>query len=1173
MKSVIAEYIQQDKRFQELDQVFGQENILVTGLSPSAKATIIAEKYLTDHKQMLLITNNLYQADKLETDLLQYIDSAEVYKYPVQDIMTEEFSTQSPQLMSERVRTLTALAQNEKGLFIVPSNGLKKWQTPIDIWQAHQIHLHIGQDIDVAHLLQQLVNMGYRRESVVSHIGEFSVRGGIIDIYPLIGEPVRIELFDTEVDSIRDFDIETQRSNNNLDGVSITSASDYVITDDVIKHLQSNLKAAYEDTRPKIETSVRNDLKETYESFNLIDTTAVDHQLLRRLVAFMYETPATLIDYFQQDAIVVVDEYNRIKETEETLTTEVEDFIHNLIESGNGFIGQTFMQYDGFEHLLTHFPVAYFTLFTSSMTVKLADIIKFSCKPVQQFYGQYDIMRSEFQRYVQNDYTIVVLVETETKVERIQAMLNEMHIPTVKNIHSGIASGQAIVTEGSLSEGFELPYMQLVVITERELFKTKQKKQRKRSKTISNAEKIKSYQDLKVGDYVVHVHHGVGRYLGVETLEVRDVHRDYIKLQYKGTDQLFVPVDQMDQVQKYVASEDKSPKLNKLGGSEWKKTKAKVQQSVEDIAEELIALYKEREMSVGYQFGEDTAEQQAFELDFPYELTPDQAKSIEEIKADMELQKPMDRLLCGDVGYGKTEVAIRAAFKAVMEGKQVAFLVPTTILAQQHYETLIERMQDFPVEIQLVSRFRTAKEVRKTKEGLKSGYVDIVVGTHKLLSKDIRYKDLGLLIVDEEQRFGVRHKERIKTLKTNVDVLTLTATPIPRTLHMSMLGVRDLSVIETPPENRFPVQTYVLEQNTNFIKEALERELSRDGQVFYLYNKVQSIYEKREQLQMLMPEASIAVAHGQMTERDLEETMLSFINGDYDILVTTTIIETGVDVPNANTLIIEEADRFGLSQLYQLRGRVGRSSRIGYAYFLHPTNKVLTETAEDRLQAIKEFTELGSGFKIAMRDLNIRGAGNLLGKQQHGFIDSVGFDLYSQMLEEAVNEKRGITEETPDTPEVEMVLNLDAYLPAEYIQNEQAKIEIYKKLRKVENEAQLDDIRDELMDRFNDYPIEVERLLDSVQIKIHALRAGVTLIKDQGKTVDITLSVQGTKDIDGEALFKQTQPLGRAMKVGVQDGVMKVTLKKSTQWLENLKFLVKCLEESRVIKDEDEIRI
>ncbi|MGD3156121.1 transcription-repair coupling factor [Staphylococcus warneri] len=1168
MRQVISNYVKEDKRFQELDQVFGQDNILVTGLSPSAKATIIAEKYLADQKQMLLVTNNLYQADKIEADILQYVSGEEIYKYPVQDIMTEEFSTQSPQLMSERVRTLTALAHGEKGLFIVPLNGLKKWLTPVEMWRNHQMTLNVGDDIDVDDFLNKLVNMGYRRESVVSHIGEFSLRGGIIDIYPLIGSPVRIELFDTEIDSIRDFDVETQRSNDNLESVDITTASDYIITDEVISHLQTQLKAAYEDTRPKIEKSVRNDLKETYESFKHFESTFFDHQLLRRLVAFMYDQPSTIIDYFANDVVIAVDEYNRIKETEGTLTTEVDDFISNLIESGNGFIGQSFMQYDGFETLLDERPVAYFTLFTSSMPVELDHIIKFSCKPVQQFYGQYDIMRSEFQRFIHNDYAIVVLVETETKVERIQSMLNEMHIPVVTHIDQASTSGQAVVVEGSLSEGFELPYMQLVVITERELFKTKQKKQRKRTKTMSNAEKIKSYQDLNVGDYVVHVHHGVGRYLGVETLEVGEQHRDYIKLQYKGTDQLFVPVDQMDQVQKYVASEDKSPRLNKLGGTEWKKTKAKVQQSVEDIADELIDLYKQREMSVGYQFGPDTEEQSTFELDFPYELTPDQSKSIEEIKGDMERERPMDRLLCGDVGYGKTEVAVRAAFKAVMEGKQVAFLVPTTILAQQHYETLIERMQDFPVEIQLISRFRSTKEVKETKEGLKSGYVDIVVGTHKLLGKDIHYKDLGLLIVDEEQRFGVRHKERIKTLKNNVDVLTLTATPIPRTLHMSMLGVRDLSVIETPPENRFPVQTYVLEQNTNFIKEALERELSRDGQVFYLYNKVQSIYEKREQLQMLMPDANIAVAHGQMTERDLEETMLSFINHEYDILVTTTIIETGVDVPNANTLIIEEADRFGLSQLYQLRGRVGRSSRIGYAYFLHPVNKVLNETAEERLQAIKEFTELGSGFKIAMRDLNIRGAGNLLGKQQHGFIDSVGFDLYSQMLEEAVNEKRGIKEETPDVPDVEVELNLDAYLPAEYIQNEQAKIEIYKKLRKVESEEQLMDIKDELIDRFNDYPTEVERLLDIVEIKTHALHAGITKIKDMGKQIQIFLSEASTADIDGETLFKNTQPLGRTMKVGVENGAMKVTLTKSKQWLDNLKFLVKCIEESMSIKDE-----
>lgn len=1169
MKSIITQYINEDKRYQELNDVFGKENVLVTGLSGAAKSTIIAEKYLHSTKQLLVVTNNLYQADKLESDLLQFVDADEVYKYPMQDIMTEEFSTQSPQFMSERVRTLTALAQEKRGLFIVPLNGLKKWLTPVEMWKSHQLTLSVGDNIEIDEFLNKLVNMGYRRESVVSHIGEFSLRGGIVDIYPLIGKPVRIELFDTEVDSIRDFDVETQRSKENIEEVNITTASDYIITDDVLKHTKLKLKEAYENTRPKIEKSARNDLKETYESFKLFESTMFDHQVLRRLVSFMYEQPATIMDYFKDDAIVAVDEHNRIKETEQTLITEVDEFMQNLIESGKGFIDQNFLQYDGFEALLKHYPVTYFTLFTATMPVQLNEIIKFSCKPVQQFYGQYDIMRSEFQRFIQNDYTVVVLAETEVRKERIQSMLNEMHIPTFIDTPSQRNDGgNAIITEGSLSEGFELPYMQLVVVTERELFKSKQKKKPKQQKTLTNAEKIKSYQDLKVGDYVVHVHHGVGRYLGVETLEVGGVHKDYIKLQYKGTDQLFVPVDQMDQVQKYVASEDKTPRLNKLGGTEWKKTKAKVQQSVEDMADELIDLYKEREMSVGYKYGPDTAEQNEFEIDFPYELTSDQGKSIEEIKQDMEIERPMDRLLCGDVGYGKTEVAVRAAFKAVMEGKQVAFLVPTTILAQQHYETLIERMQDFPIEVQLISRFRSTKEVKETKEKLKSGFVDIVVGTHKLLSKDIHYKDLGLLIVDEEQRFGVRHKERIKSLKTNVDVLTLTATPIPRTLHMSMLGVRDLSVIETPPENRFPVQTYVLEQNTNFIKEALERELSREGQVFYLYNKVQSIYEKREQLQMLMPEANIGIAHGQMKEGDLEETMLSFINHEYDILVTTTIIETGVDVPNANTLIIEDADRFGLSQLYQLRGRVGRSSRIGYAYFLHPTNKVLSETAEDRLQAIKEFTELGSGFKIAMRDLNIRGAGNLLGKQQHGFIDSVGFDLYSQMLEEAVNEKRGVKDEKQDAPEIEIELNIDAYLPAEYIPNEQSKIEIYKKLRKIETEAQLMDVKDELIDRFNDYPIEVERLLDMMEIKVHALNAGVALIKDVGKKVEVYLSEKGTTDINGETLFKQTQPLGRAMKVGVQDGKMKVTLNKVSNWLDSLKFLAKCLEESMVISDE-----
>lgn len=1163
MKTIINEIINRDQQFKALSTHVGEENVLVTGLMPSAKAAMIAELYHNQHRQVLLVTNNVYQMDKLEADLLQFVPDDEIYKYPVQDIMTEEFSTQSPEFMSERVRTLTALAHERRGLFVIPLNGLKKLVTPKAIWREHQIHLNIGDDVDVDHFLACLVNMGYRRESVVSNIGEFSLRGGIIDIYPLLGDPVRIELFDTEVDSIRKFDVESQRSSDNIQHVDITSAHDYIMTPEVRRQLITNLKTAYETTRPKVDQSVRQEVKDTYDSFNIVEDELFDPQVLRRLIAFMYDTETTLRDYFKDNAIVLMDEYNRVKETEETLMTESEAFLQNLIESGKGFIGQRFMTNDTVEQLLKHTPVTYFTLFTSSMSVKLDQMMKFSCKPVQQFYGQYDIMTSEFQRYMKQGYRMVVIAETETKKDRIQAMLSEIHVPTLMSADmTQLDEGHAAIIEGSLSEGFELPYMSLVVVTERELFKSKQKKaSKKRRKTLSNAEKIKSYQELNVGDYVVHIHHGVGRYLGVETLEVGDVHRDYIKIQYKGTDQLFVPVDQMEQVQKYVGSEDKTPKLYKLGGSDWKKTKAKVQSSVEDIADELIALYKEREKSVGYQFSPDTEEQHVFEMDFPYELTEDQAKSIDEIKGDMEQARPMDRLLCGDVGYGKTEVAVRAAFKAVMSGKQVAFLVPTTILAQQHYETLIERMRDFPVEIHLMSRFRTPKEIRETKEGLKSGFVDIVVGTHKLLGKTVEYKDLGLLVVDEEQRFGVRHKEKIKSLKANVDVLTLTATPIPRTLHMSMLGVRDLSVIETPPENRFPVQTYVLEQNGNFIKEALERELARDGQVFYLYNKVQSIYEKREQLQMLMPEASIGVAHGQLPERDLEETMLDFINGAYDILVTTTIIETGVDVPNANTLIIEEADRFGLSQLYQLRGRVGRSSRIGYAYFLHTPNKVLNETAEERLQAIKEFTELGSGFKIAMRDLNIRGAGNLLGKQQHGFIDSVGFDLYSQMLEEAVNEKRGI-KEVQHVPEIEMDLRLDAYLPAEYIRNEQAKIEIYKKLRATETLAQLMDIKDELLDRFNDYPTEVAQLLDTVEIKVHLMHVGVQHVKDKGKVVEVLLTEQGTQQIDGEALFKNTEALGRGMKVGVEAGCMKVTLTKGKQWLEALKFLAKTIEES-----------
>ncbi|HEY9578182.1 MAG TPA: transcription-repair coupling factor, partial [Pseudobacillus sp.] len=626
-----------------------------------------------------------------------------------------------------------------------------------------------------------------------------------------------------------------------------------------------------------------------------------------------------------------------------------------------------------------------------------------------------------------------------------------------------------------------------------------------------------------------------------ETLEIKGVHKDYLNIKYQGTDQLYVPVEQIELVQKYVGSEGKEPKVYKLGGSEWKRVKSKVQSSVQDIADDLIKLYAEREAAKGYAFSPDGEMQREFEAAFSYEETEDQLRSINEIKIDMEKERPMDRLLCGDVGYGKTEVAIRAAFKAIADEKQVAFLVPTTILAQQHFETMSERFRDFPIEIGLLSRFRSRKQQTETIKGLKNGTVDIVVGTHRLLSKDIQYNDLGLLIVDEEQRFGVTHKEKIKQLKTNVDVLTLTATPIPRTLHMSMLGVRDLSVIETPPENSFPVQTYVAELNPALIREAIERELAREGQVFYLYNRVEDIERKADEIAMLVPDARVAYAHGQMTERELETVILSFLEGEYDVLVTTTIIETGVDIPNVNTLIVHDADRMGLSQLYQIRGRVGRSNRVAYAYFMYRKDKVLSEQAEKRLQAIKEFTELGSGFKIAMRDLSIRGAGNLLGSQQHGFIDSVGFDLYSQMLKEAIEQRQG-TDKDDTRPSFEAEISIDAYIPDTYIKDSRQKIEMYKRFRSIESLEEVDELKEEMVDRFGDYPREVEDLFKVAEMKVYAAAAELELIKQEKESVYILMSEAGTKEIDGSKVFNVCNKHGRSVGLGMEDSKLKLTI-------------------------------
>ena len=718
-----------------------------------------------------------------------------------------------------------------------------------------------------------------------------------------------------------------------------------------------------------------------------------------------------------------------------------------------------------------------------------------------------------------------------------------------------------------MQAGFELPQEKIVAITEKEIFQKTTKKQTRRQ-TVTNAERLKSYNELKAGDYVVHANHGIGKYIGMETLEVDGVHQDYMTILYQNDDKLFIPVTQLNLIQKYVASEAKAPRINKLGGSEWTKTKRKVSSKIEDIADDLIKLYA-RESEKGYAFGPDDAYQKEFENAFPYSETDDQLRSAAEIKRDMEKEKPMDRLLVDDVGYGKTEVALRAAFKAIKESKQVAFLVPTTILAQQHYETMLERFEGFPVNIGLLSRFRTRKQQKETIEQLRTGQVDIVVGTHRILSKDIEFSDLGLLIIDEEQRFGVKHKERLKQLRAQVDVLTLTATPIPRTLHMSMLGVRDLSVIETPPANRYPIQTYVMEKNPGAIREAIHREMGRGGQVFYLYNRVETIEQKVEEIQELVPEARIGYAHGQMTEAQLENTLFEFIEGQYDVLVTTTIIETGVDIPNANTLFVENADYMGLSTLYQLRGRVGRSSRVAYAYFMYEQQKILNEVSEKRLQAIKDFTELGSGFKIAMRDLSIRGAGNLLGAQQHGFIDAVGFDMYSQMLSEAVSRKQGKNSQVEKTT-VEIDLGVDAYLPETYVADQRQKIEIYKRIRELDSQEMLDELEDDLLDRFGEYPEEVAHLLTIGQIKMDGDRALLETIRKQEAHIVFTLSKVGTKRYSVEQLFEALTATKLKASLGVEKEQMVIRLTIPNQmeeavWLQEIQKFVKALREQKYL--------
>lgn len=1069
---------------------------LVSGLAGSSRQVMIAALMRELARPIVVVTHNMFAAQKIAEDLAECLNANEVLLYPANELVAAEAAISSPETLAQRMDVLIQLSEGYRGIVVVPFSGVRRYLPARGVMANARIELRVGETLSLETFLQQMVGLGYTRVDKVENKGDMSVRGGIVDVYPLTSiHPYRIEWFDDEIDSIRTFDPVEQRSLEKLQHYVVPPcqelAADAGRFAGAAQHAaelleQQLLKMTDRTAKDRLRADIGAEIEQLRQ-----------HQYfpeIYKYISLLYPERQTLFDYLPEDTLLIYDEPTRLIETGRQLERDEAEWATHLLQNGKSLPG--FVLACPSDEVLYQrpFQTVFLSLFLRQIPhTQPQNILNVVSRAMQNFHGQMNVLKAEMDRWRKSGANVMMMAGNAERMDRMRRVLHDYGIEP------------PILIEGNLQSGFELPAIHLVVITEGEMFSQKQRKARRVDKKLDNAERIKSYTELKVGDYVVHQNHGIGKYIGIGTLEIAGIHKDYIHIMYAGGDKLSVPIEQIDMIQKYVGSEEKDPKVYKLGGSEWTRAKSKAQSSVQDIADDLIKLYAERQATSGFAFGADTTYQQEFEAMFPYDETRDQMRAIEEIKKDMQIPRPMDRLLCGDVGYGKTEVAVRAAFKAAIEGKQVAILVPTTILAQQHYETFKERFSEFPFNIQVLSRFRSKKEQNDTIKGIKAGAVDVVIGTHRLLSQDIIFKDLGLLIVDEEQRFGVSHKEKLKRLKTNVDVLTLTATPIPRTLHMSMLGVRDLSVIETPPENRFPVQTYVVEYSPSLVREAIERELARGGQVYYLYNRVQGITQMAEAINALVPDARVAVGHGQMSEQELEKTILDFLDGESDVLVSTSIIETGVDIPNVNTLIVHDADKMGLSQLYQLRGRVGRSNRIAYAYFTYQRDKVLTEVAEKRLQSIKEFTELGSGFKIAMRDLSIRGAGNLLGAEQHGFIASVGFDLYSQMLADEIAKRKAGMDGQPVEQEKEVStvidMSIDAYLPSAYIYDSIQKIEIYKKVAAVRSFEEADDLREELVDRFGDLPQSVDNLLAVARLKVLGAVCGIEQISSRADDV------------------------------------------------------------------------
>lgn len=982
------------------------------------------------------------------------------FLYPAKDLLFYHADIKGAALTGKRMEVLKKLTEkkNREPVTVITTadaflDGLPSKEK---LWES-RIEIEAGAVIDFQKLQEELVHLGYERESQIEGPGQFAVRGGILDVYPLTEEiPVRIELWGDEIDSIRSFDVESQRSVENMEQIVI-----YPATENVEKEEQA---VSFSEYFPK-EKSL-----------------------------FFFDEPVRL---------------------QETLEAVEKEYFHSLESRKNAGMTEeadeirVFQTKEIIEKFNTRYGIGLTTLETRCGDFKVRDVYSIQAAGVNPYNNSFEMLTQDLKKLKRQGYRVILVSGSRTRAKRLAEDLRDYDLSSFysEEMERQVNPGEIMVTCGYISEGYEYPMLKFTVISESDIFGKKKKK--KKRKTYEG-KKIQEFAELKPGDYVVHENHGLGIYQGIEKVEVDAVTRDYMKISYADGGILYIPVTQMDLIQKYAGADAKPPKLNKLGTPQWKKTKGQVKKAVQLIAKDLVKLYATRQQTEGYVYGPDTVWQREFEEMFPFEETEDQLRAIEDTKKDMESTKIMDRLICGDVGYGKTEIAIRAAFKAVQEGKQVVYLVPTTILAQQHYNTFIQRFKDFPVRVDLMSRFRTQAQQKKTVEDLKKGLVDIVIGTHRVLSKDVGYKDLGLLIIDEEQRFGVTHKEKIKKLRENIDVLTLTATPIPRTLHMSLIGIRDMSVLEEAPMDRMPIQTYVMEYNDEMVREAMERELARGGQVYYVYNRVENIADVALHVQKLVPDARVSYAHGQMNEHQLEDIMYDFINGDIDVLVSTTIIETGLDIANANTMIIQDADRFGLSQLYQLRGRVGRSNRMAYAFLLYQRDKMLKEVAEKRLAAIREFTDLGSGFKIAMRDLEIRGAGNLLGESQSGHMAAVGYDLYCKMLNEAVSQLKGEKEEADYATTID--LDIDAFIPESYIKNEYQKLDIYKRIATIETEEEMDDMTEELIDRFGDLPKKVQQLLHIAALKSLAHSAYITAIEQKGKDYKFILYEKANLD-------------------------------------------------------------